>query len=128
MAIHQFIAVPTSGVEAGKTNTFADAWCKESKYPRQIARIGLAGAAVVGDVSVDIYFQNRKVIEGMIPSKVGDVCPDNTELIAVVGGEICPPGVEIRVVPSGNATTNPVYCSLEIKERPDLLKYTNRRY
>jgi len=126
MAIHQFLAVGTSG-DVPK-NIAADWWCKESKYPRQVVRIGFAGSAAAGDVSFDLYFQDRKVAENLFPTSVGAVLPDDDDMLALAGGEICPPGVEIRLVPSGLATTNPVYGIIETKERPDLLRMFKKGY
>lgn len=129
MVVHQFVAATTTS--GANYNSLNDAWCKESKYPRQLVRIGFAGSAAPNDIYFDVYFQDRLIASHLIPTTVGANMPDDDDMMALSGGEICPAGTEVRLLASGDATTNNVYCCLEFKERPDLMRripYKGRRY
>jgi hypothetical protein len=118
MGLHMFIAATTSS--GALYNSLASAWIKESRYPRQVARIGVAGSAVAGDIIFDLYFGERHVAK-LYPGSVGAVYPDDDDMFVLSGGEICPPGVEIRLIASASSTTNSVYAIIETKERPELI-------
>lgn len=117
MGIHMFTAATTSS--GADYNSLASAWIKESRYPRQVARIGLAGSAAAADIQFNLYFGERHVAK-LYPTTVGAVAPGDDDMLPLSGAEICPPGVEMRLMASASATTNSVYCVIETKERPEL--------
>lgn len=114
MGLEMFQAAPTSGVTTNY-NALANSWMKESQFPRQVARIGLAGGAAAGDIQFKLFFGDRLVAE-LIPTTVGAAFPTDDDMMALSGGEVCPAGVEMRLIPSGNADTNVVYGVIETKE------------
>lgn len=108
----------TTGTAAGY-NCLQNSWIKESQYPRQVKRIGLAGSAAAGDIYFDLFFGTKR-IGTFYPCAVGATAPDNDSMYVLSGGEVCPAGVEMRLIASAAATTNSVYYVIETTERTDL--------
>ena len=88
---------------------------KECDRPRRVARIGLAGSAVAGDIKFQLYYGKHLVGE-FYPTSVGSVFPDDDDMLAVSDKMVCPRGQELRLVASGPAVTNSVWVILDIKE------------
>lgn len=105
-------ATTSSGV---KYNSLKDELIKESRFPRQVNRIALAGSAAAGDIKFTLYFGSRVIAE-LYCSTTGAVFPNDDDVKTLAGGEVCPAGVEIRLEADDSSTTNPVYGILETKE------------
>jgi hypothetical protein len=111
-------------VKAGTTNLFRNSPFKQGAYVRSIARIGIVGGATPADVTFDVFYGTRRVMENLCSAKL-DFTGEPTELtslemISLAGGELCPAGIEIRIVANGAIAGKDIWCCIEFNEHPNV--------